>query len=460
MSKLTLFLLCLFCSCCGNEFRLHIHVKNLPEKSNPLLLRIYNGNTYVLDSLPSRQKDLLSFQIPASTHTGMFRLILNPSSGSLHTGEPTKTLDILFNKAAINLSVDYNDPSNSIQVLQSPENKIYFDFQKKDQYLLHRIASLEQIIGQYPVRDEFYHSSLQAYENCQLEREKYIDSLVCLYPGTLAARIILQQKQPFIPAHSTKQERDSIYKNHYLDHIDFKDTTLLYTNVYTDRLFQYLRFFLDPHSSLSENETLAIQALEKIIPQISENEQVRSALLKFLTAGFKSMKMNGVLVYLSNSYTEQCGGSINLIEERLHGYEKMIPGYKIPSLLVTDIQDQPIDIESELSPYTLLLFWQTSCTHCKTLLSALSSLRKEGVFTPVKVIGISIDEEKENWIEFSRNFPMDWINTFAGGGFYGPAASRFNLFATPSLFLLDENHRILSKPTTLEELKRDIEDLK
>ena len=131
MSKLTLFLLCLFCSCCGNEFRLHIHVKNLPEKSNPLLLRIYNGNTYVLDSLPSRQKDLLSFQIPASTHTGMFRLILNPSSGSLHTGEPTKTLDILFNKAAINLSVDYNDPSNSIQVLQSPENKIYFDFQKK-----------------------------------------------------------------------------------------------------------------------------------------------------------------------------------------------------------------------------------------------------------------------------------------------------------------------------------------
>ena len=33
------------------------------------------------------------------------------------------------------------------------------------------------------------------------------------------------------------------------------------------------------------------------VAQISENEQVRSALLKFLTAGFKSMKMNGVLVY-------------------------------------------------------------------------------------------------------------------------------------------------------------------
>ena len=61
----------------------------------------------------------------------------------------------VYKRQAIDLSVDYNDPSNSIQVLQSPENKIYFDFQKKDQYLLHRIASLEQIIGQYPVRDEF-----------------------------------------------------------------------------------------------------------------------------------------------------------------------------------------------------------------------------------------------------------------------------------------------------------------
>ena len=51
------------------------------------------------------------------------------------------------------------------------------------------------------------------------------------------------------------------------------------------------------------------------------------------------------------------------------------------------------------------------------------------------------------------------FNIHAAGSFDSEIANDYNLFATPSMFLIDENHKIIAKPTTIGELEKNIGEL-
>ena len=61
--------------------------------------------------------------------------------------------------------------------------------------------------------------------------------------------------------------------------------------------------------------------------------------------------------------------------------------------------------------------------------------------------------------EISLGKNSEWVNIHAAGSFDSEIANDYNLFATPSMFLIDENHKIIAKPTTIGELEKNIGEL-
>ena len=68
-------------------------------------------------------------------------------------------------------------------------------------------------------------------------------------------------------------------------------------------------------------------------------------------------------------------------------------------------------------------------------------------------------ENREEWLKYSATHPLDWVNTHIEGSFENPLAEEYNLFATPTMFLIDENDHIIAKPTTITELENDLSSL-
>ena len=126
-----------------------------------------------------------------------------------------------------------------------------------------------------------------------------------------------------------------------------------------------------------------------------------------------------------------------------------------------DIRNNPVNLYNLLSPYRLIVFWHTDCSHCQVLMDELPELAKQDYFKKhqVEIIGVSIDESREAWEKFSADHPLEWINTHIDGGFDNPISADYNLFATPSMFLIDANNTIIAKPTTIGELKKNISEL-
>lgn len=461
MKKRWLFLLLFPLIGRAEDYKIYIHVKNLPEKSQPVLMKIFNGDLYLVDSLPILEEGTLTFNVPEATHAGMLRAILGKSTYARFTDGPATSIDFLFNKENIELALDFDNPAFTLEVIQSEENRILREFSRRDYQFFKKLGTLEQVLLEYPEKDEFYKMALKYYDRFQHQREEMLDSIYQTHRERLAGKIIRTQRMPFASGDTPPQIKDSLLKAHFLDKIEFTDTSLLYTSVYTDKLFQYINFFINRNKSPRENEASIIQALELIRPKIEADPHIRNHLLRFLINGFESMKMEEVLAYLSNSYLQQCDGSMDLLKQRLEGYEKMAIGKKVPDLLAVDLSGTPVSLYASIHPYTLLIFWHTQCSICQKLMIQLPFLIQEDFFKKynVSILSVSIDDKKEDWVKFSEEHRLEWTNTFVEGGFESQVASDFHLFATPTLFLLDSENTILAKPITIEELRKAIEQL-
>ena len=225
----------------SKDYRVRLEVKNLPADSQPILLRFYNGALFALDTLPVRSQDTLSFKIPEATSPGTLRTILGFPPYAQFSGKGPIFLDFLFNREDIEISLDYQNPQATAQVIHSTENQIYFDFLKSETIYNHKLGLVGQVVINYPDKDKFYQKALEYYKKFQLERDKLIDRNYREHPNTLAGKLIKNQKLPIIPGNLSQQERDSLFKYRYLSLVDFSDTLLLYTPFYTDKIFQYIQ---------------------------------------------------------------------------------------------------------------------------------------------------------------------------------------------------------------------------
>ena len=424
-------------------------------------MQLFNGNFFTIDSLPSVKGEEILFRVSEKQPAGNLKAILGTSVYARYTKGQSTAVDILFNKENVEIELDFNNPHNTLNIIQSKENKLLYDYVRKDARIVQKLGLLEQLTSQYPDRDELYRTALEFFKKFQQERNQLIDSIYLANKNSLAARIIQTLKMPFAEGDVTAAQRDSLFKGHFLDPVSFADTTLLYTSAYTDKLFRYLQHFAAQQQSPRQNEAELMKHLDHLMERISENEYVRNHLLNFIIDGLENMQYEEALNYLSTNYLQQCDGPLELTKRRLEGYQKMAVGEKVPDFFSIDTAQVAYNLYADLSPYTLVIFWHSECGYCRNLLRELPVLIEEGAFAAhgVKLVTVSIDAERESWKEFSRHFPMPWINTFIPGGFESETAADFNLYATPTMFLLDAEHRIVSKPQILEDIRSDLEKL-
>lgn len=460
MKRLLFFLLFLPIIASAKDFQVKMNMKNFPAENKPILLKVFNGNTFIVDSLPTLQNNSLTFKVPGNTAPGTFRAILGQSPYSkFMSGQPTY-IDFVFNKENIEFSFDFLNPNQTIEVISSKENKVYFNFLKQEELYSTKLGLLVGLLAQYPTKDEFYNLAVKNFETFQHERNKFIKDTYTNNPGMLASKVINTLQMPFTPGVMSAEARDSVFKAQFLDNIDFSDTALLYTNIYTDKIYQYINFFMKRDLGQRENEEILINVMDEILPRISTNIQVRNTLLQFLINAFESMKMEEVLAHISN-YLQQCESTGEIDKRRLESYKKLAIGQTVPDMVVMDIDNNPVSLYENVNPYTLIIFWRTDCGHCHTLTDELAKYVKTDDFKKhnVKIISVSVDETADVWKQYCKQNKFEWINAYAEGGLMGEVGVNYNIFGTPTLFLVDDTNKILAKPLTFPDLKKALERL-
>jgi hypothetical protein len=109
--------------------------------------------------------------------------------------------------------------------------------------------------------------------------------------------------------------------------------------------------------------------------------------------------------------------------------------------------------------HVLVLFWSSGCQHCMDLLPRLRDWYLNENHFDLEVLAVSIDSSQQSFEQLHHSLDLPWISAHDPLGWQGKAPSDYHVYATPSMFLLDRDRKILARPSGMRQLIRTLKKL-
>ena len=123
----------------------------------------------------------------------------------------------------------------------------------------------------------------------------------------------------------------------------------------------------------------------------------------------------------------------------------LVPGTKFPDFNEKDMSGKPLSIASHQGHVVLLDFWATSSASCRAELPFVMSAYDKYHDRGFEIIGISLDQDRAKFIEFTQAMGLAWPQYFDGQGWQNNLAVTYGVERIPTTYLLDEEGKIIGK---------------
>ena len=414
----------------------------------------FGEKTLLLDSTVLNDEGRFTIPVKPGALTGMYRLSWGKD----------KFLDLIWNKENIAFSTYSDYPADSLKIQASVENKIYRYYIRIEDLNQQKLDLLIPVIDYYPQKDLFYLRAKEEFEAIQKNHAKLLDSLSGFYPSSFAVRMFKTQETPFLPASLSKEERLNYLKLHFFDHVNFQDTLLLNSSTWANKAISYLSLYGNSKLDQKQLEAEFIKAITILFNAAAVNSEVYKFLLDYTVGGFDKYHFDGVISYIADNFQDPFAcedqSRKTALQKKLDNFKKISIGKNAPEIEVPDPKGKIVKLSGIQSEYTLVIFYSSECGHCREMMPKVKQYYDSQKPKRVEIIAVSIDTSKTEWTKFIREEKLDWINVSELKGFNSKAADDYNIFATPTMFLLDKEKKIVAKPISWRELDQSLREQK
>ena len=150
---------------------------------------------------------------------------------------------------------------------------------------------------------------------------------------------------------------------------------------------------------------------------------------------------------------------IKEVEELLKSFEASKTGQALPSFTLPDDKDNAISLSDEIAKnkLTILDFWASWCGPCRHEMPNMKELVAEFGDKGLAIIGISLDDDKDAWLQAISELGLTWLQTNDTGSANPSPQKYFHVNAIPFTVVVDSKGTILEKGLRGEQLKVFVE---
>jgi peroxiredoxin len=394
------------------------------------------------------------------------------------------------------INLDGSDVAGSLKS-DDKQNEQFFSYIK---YMTAKNKELNSYREQF--RGKSKDDSIKAVSQKQLELNKQMTKFDSVFMAKNKGSFVYDlmnlksEKYPTKVPLASNGRPDSVYqfyyyKNHYFDGVNFKDDRVIHTPFFADKVKKYFEHMVVQHPDS------VIKELDKILMQCIPGSMMFNTLVGHYTQKFEQNKsmsfdMYGqsntfekVFIHLADKYIISgktqgyySAETIVKIKERVEVLRKLLPGSKVPNLFMIDtiygrqVLKMGFDTAAtsagatylynknadRLAPmyktlydlkakYTILVFWAADCSHCQTEVPKLyDELQKIKSKVDYKVYAVQTKEELfDTWKKFIVDKKLtDFVHVF-DPIHLNNLKEQFDIIATPVIYLLDREKRIIGK---------------
>lgn len=440
----------------GYDIKVHI----IGLKDTALYLgNHYGDKQYVRDTIHLDQNGWGEFKGEDTLPGGIYLVIL-----------PNKTyFEILPTEQKFTIETDTLDYIQHMKITGSSENKLFNDHQK---YVISKSQETNLLRARLEENKNNKDSTValrKLLADKDKEVKEYRYKIVADYPSSFMAAIIKTMAEPEIPE-APKDSKGNIidstfqfryFKSHYLDNVDFSDERLLRSPIMQAKIKTYTQQLTVPYPDS------LIQAIDTIIEKSKKNKEVFKYCVATLANFYETSNIMGydkVFVHIAEKYylsKDAYWADSTLRAKIIARVQKIKPnilGEAAHDLTMPDTAFKMHRLYDIKAKYTVLAFWDPTCSHCKIEIPKLAayydSVKTKGV--SIEVFAIGIESDMDLWKNYIKEHNLKWINV---SDLYNQTNFRdyYDIYSTPVIYLLDQEKHILAKRLDPDKLREFID---
>lgn len=442
MKRLILFVLFSFSFSIAQE----IIVKAVNINGKAALFSLSGEKSLFIDSVTASNNHTYHFNL-SNNHPGFYRLVFNNK----------KWLDFVYDRNSIEIETNAENTLEHTSIIQSEENKIYYDFINLNKNYKTKTELLQLIIARYPETDSYYQVTKEKLNQIQEDYLYFVNVTAQINPNSFIARYVRSAQLPFVEAEVPIDEQLLYLKTNSLNNVNFNDDGLINSDAFTNKTIEYLTYYRNPQLPLELLEKEFMIAVDTILSKAKVNEIVYTHIVEYLLDGFKKFGFDNVLNYIVENYVikdDLCLDQklTSALDRRIQQSKNFKVGNTLPNIILPDTSGSEITLNTINADQILIVFYASWCSHCQTLLPEVYELYKNQKEKNVEVLAVSIDTSRTDWFQFIQTNNLNWLNVSDLKGWNGKAASDYYLYATPTLFLIDQNRKLILNQPSIKEL--------
>lgn len=412
--------------------------------------------------------------------------------GLLLPGE--KFFEFLNNDEDIHIETNVKDFIANMKVKKSEENQIFLA------YILY-LGDQKKVANDLVEKRKAYKDDSQEYKDINSKIDviskdvlSYQQKLINANEDKLVSKIVnmsLEIVIPEAPKDANGKQIDSsfnyhYYFAHYFDNFDLQDDRILNTSIFGNKFDTYFsqRLMVQHWDTIIK---YAYQFCDSLNPKSDMFQYaVTEIILKYQKS--KIMGMDKVPLYMLDRYycerdSEGKSKAYWMTEDKLDDIcdnisnkKNTVVGNIPPNISLRDSSDQNwFDLYGLEAEYKILYFWAPDCGHCKKVTPKLEELYlKKLKARNVEVFGVckALGEDFNLWKTFIKENDLTFINVAVTQKLFDevtkdprPFIPRYtsyeslnyhktmDVFATPRVYVLDKDNRIIAKQLTISQLE-------
>lgn len=403
----------------------------------------YGDKQYLKDTALVNSKGEMMFKGDEELPGGIYMIVL-----------PSKNyFEFIVNQQTFSMETDSLDLVGKMKVKGSEDNILFYEYLNYVANKGKQIEEWKKKLEQAPTKQD---SATIREEIVKLDKDvnEYRNQYAEKYPTTLLAKVFNAMKDPVVPESVDSTQKYTWYKNHYFDNIDFTDDRIVRTPIFHTKLKQYF-------------ETLTLQipdsvikAADFMIAKARANKELFKYTTFYCTYTIETsniMCMDQAFVHMADTYYKSGEAfwlnekQIKRINEKADKLRNILCGKIAPNLIMPDENGKSQVLHNLKSEYTVIVFWDPNCGHCKKAIPKLNEQLSGFTKDKVEVFAVCLENNEADWKKFIKDNNLNFINVWDP---YNQTNFRklYDISSTPSIFLVDRNKEIVAKQLGVEQI--------
>lgn len=453
------------------KYSIKFQLKGLKPGDTVFLADHHIGGKYMRDTAIVNKKGIADFNGNLLLQRGMYLFVL-PGKSDFFEFLIDDDQDFTIKTDTSYFEHNYY---RNMKVEGSDENTWFVEYQNNKTRIIEQLIEIDAAV-QKDSSEENIARWNPVKEKLMIDKMGIDSAHLAKYPQSMLSRFLFSMMPVDVP-NAPADENGTIdstwryryFKEHYFENIDFNEDALVRmpVNVLKNKLDYYFDNVIIPDADS------CIAACNDILWQCKNSIENEKYLIWYLTNRFESSKIMGHdKVFVHMAISQYCQGRTWWVDssttakmcENAYRRSASLIGEIAPDLQLKNQDSVWINTNKIKAPYTILMFWDPTCGHCKEIMPKLAKIYAENKHKGWKVITLAAGNKKQEWYEYLKAHPeiSEFTNLLRGEVLdqrYADALQSYYVIVSPTIYVLDENKKILANRIDSDKIVEFIDHL-